>query len=273
MMRYFLCCVLACTTLLAVAQTTPSGTKTVTGTVLLNNLKAPNFSQLVATLASDWYVPTDSLVVTDKTAVFSTPNATVMLAYWDYPVPKNEMEIAAGISWLWKTAETETANHKAQIVISILGDASKTTELYRIFTRVAAAALSQQSTASGVLMNDQYLALSRGFYLEAARNMGRDGTPVYCWMYFGLLQFGEKSAGYTYGLAEFTGYELEIVDSPRTLNDAHAIVMAVAEAGVKAGKIWTAGQQVSLGEGQPVTLQLSAAKYIAEEGLQTMKIE
>jgi hypothetical protein len=241
--------------------------------VLLNDKKAPNFSQLLSSLASEWYVATDSMVITDKTAVFSTPNATVMMAYWDYPVAKNEIEPAAGISWLWKTAETETANHKAQLVISILGNEAKTTELYRIFTRVAAATLTLVPTAPGVLMNSQYLALSRGYYLESARNMGREGTPVYCWVYFGILQFEEKSAGYTYGLTEFTGYELEMVDSPRSLNDSHALLFAVAEAGVRAGQHWKAGQQVNLGEGKSVSLQLSPAKHIKEEGLQTMKVE
>ena len=251
-----------------IAQNTP--TKVVTGTVLLNSKQCPDFKKIKADLPTNWYVRIDSTTISDKTAVFSTAGATIMLAYLDDPVSPDEINIAAGISWLWKDAEKEAKNHKSQLVISILGDEAATVELYRIFTRVAAGALSNIADAPGVYMNNQFLLLSKGFYTESARNMGRDGAPVYCWMYFGILQQGEKSAGYTFGLTEFGQNELELVESTLSLQDGHSLLYEAAQKAA-ASAPWKNGQQVGLSENKKISITISAAKVIKDNS-QTGKV-
>jgi Tfp pilus assembly protein PilX len=250
---------------------TASTPKVVTGTVLLNDRTAPNFKKLLATLPSDWLVRTDSVNVTDKTAVFSTPGATVMLAWLDYPVPPDEVQVSARISWLWKNAEVEATKSQAQLVISVLGDPKNTVDLYRIFTRVTAASLTQIPSAPGVFMNSEYLVLSRGYYTEVARNMGTQDVPLYLWAYFGLLQNEGKSGCYTYGLSEFGLLEMELVDSPLGLQDAHALIFEAAQTAVRKGEQWRDGQSVELSDGQKITVGVSDAKYIGDGG-KTLKI-
>ena len=251
-----------------IAQNTP--TKVVTGTVLLNSKQCPDFKKIKADLPTNWYVRIDSTTISDKTAVFSTAGATIMLAYLDYPVSPDEINIAAGISWLWKDAEKEAKNHKSQLVISILGDEAATVELYRIFTRVAAGALSNIADAPGVYMNNQFLLLSKGFYTESARNMGRDGAPVYCWMYFGILQQGEKSAGYTFGLTEFGHQELELVDSSLPLQDGHSLLYELAQKAV-VSPAFKDGQEIALTDSKKVVISISTAKLIRDNS-QTAKV-
>jgi hypothetical protein len=271
-MRFiFFLAFIACVNSSFFAQTA-ADPKIISGIILLNEKSAPDFKKILADLPGNWYVPTDSLNISGKTAVFSTPGATVMLAYLDYAVNPDEIHIASGISWLWKTAEAETKNHKAQLIISVLGNPAKTVELYRIFTRVAGGVMSALPDAPGIYMNSQYLIISKGYYLEAARNMGRDGFPLYLWTYFGILQQGTKSSGYTYGLSEFGWPEMEIVESMLALQDSHALLYAAAQKAISGTEKWTTGQQVELDEGRKIKVSVSPAKYIGEGG-PTIKIE
>lgn len=254
------------------AQTAAADPKVVSGLVLLNDRTAPNFRKILTTLPTDWLVRTDSINVTDKTAVFSTPGATVMLAWLDYPPAPTDVQIAARMSWLWKNAETEATKSQAHLVISVLGNPKNTVDLYRIFTRVTAATLVQTPTAPGVFMNNEYLLLSRGYYTEAARNMGTQDVPLYLWTYFGLLQNEGKSGCYTYGLTEFGLLEMELVDSPMSLQDAHSLIFDAAKLAVSKGEQWRDGQVVDLGDDRKITVGVSNAKYIGDGG-KTVKIQ
>lgn len=255
------------------ALTAQTDTKVISGIILLNDKSTPDFKKVLADLPGGWYVKTDSLNISGKTAVFSTPGATVMLAYLDYPVNPDEIHIASGISWIWRTAESEVKNHKSQLVISVLGNPANTLELYRIFTRVAGGVMTNLPNAPGILMNSQYLILSKGYYLEAARNMGRDGVPLYLWTYFGILQQPNgRSSGYTYGLAEFGWQEMEMVESSLSLQDSHAVLYAAAQKAVSGTEKWKEGQEIELSEGKKVKIKMSAAKYIGDGGV-TIKIE
>jgi Domain of unknown function (DUF4261) len=255
------------------AQTTTSATdnKIITGTVLLNDKTAPSLKKIVEALPTDWLVRTDSVVTTDKTAVFSTNGATVMIAWLNYPCNPEETNMAASISWLWKDAELES-RHQSQIVISILGHPKNTTELYRIFTRVAAATLVQTPKSVGVFMSGQYLLVSKGYYLEAARNMGAQGLPLYCWVYFGMLQNDAKSSAYTYGMSEFGWPEFELVNSDLPLVTALELVHQTAKVAILSPKMIQSGQTLDLGEGGKVTLKLSEAALIRDNP-PTFKIE
>jgi hypothetical protein len=246
--------------------------KVVSGLVLLDDKSAPSFKKILESLPTEWLVRTDSVVINDKMAVFSTPGATVMMSWLNYPANPEETQMAASISWLWKNAELES-RHQTQVVVSVLGNPAKTVELYRIFTRVTAAVLINSPKSTGVMMSDQYLLVSKGYYLEAARSMGAQGFPLYCWMYFGLLQDSPtKSSAYTYGMSEFGLPELELVQGDYSVQDAHALVYQTATFALQQAKPVQSGQTLDLGEGRKVTLRLSDAKLIREQP-QTLKVE
>lgn len=247
------------------------GAKVVSGTILLNEKRVPNFKEILSSLPEKWYVRIDSLVVTDKTAVFSTAGATVMLAWFDYPAPAEEISIAAAISWLWKDAEKVVTANKAQLVVSVVGESSQI-GIRQVFMRTSAGILSSLSSASGIYMNDAYLLLSKGYYEEVVRNMGREELPLYCWVYFGVLENGGKSSAYTYGMAEFGWPELEIVDSALPVQDSHALLYEVAQKAIGTGAVWQDGQVVPLSEDRKVTVRLSAAQLI-KDNIKTLKIE
>jgi len=246
-------------------------TKVVSGTLLLSDRKAPDFKAILSELPSTWYLRIDSLVVTEKTAIFSTAGATVMLAWLDYPAPAEDIQISAAISWLWKDAERVATTHTSQIVLSVVGE-SDPILMRQVFMRTAAGVLAGLPASVGVYINDSYLLLSKGYYEEVVRNMSREVFPLYCWVYFGVLQEGTTSSGYTYGMSELGWPEMEIVNSALPVQESHALLYEVAQQAILADSIWKDGQVIPLTEDRKVKVRLSAAKLI-KDTIQTFKVE
>jgi hypothetical protein len=252
----------------AVFSQKSSEPKVVTGTVLLNEKSLFDTKALVADLKTDWKIKLDSVTMGDKTLVFSVAGATVMVAFLDYPAARDDIGVAARLSWLWKTAGEEAPRHQAQAVISVIGSANRTLELYKLFTKVAASLL-ENSRSSGVYMGGQYLLLSKGFYVAAARNMlDNQSLPIYCWVYFGMPG---KGGGYTFGLQEFGLTEMEISDPAQSDAAAHATLYDAVVSVVKYGTRLTDGQSLTTEEGQKIPVRLTKAMFI--EGQQVLRLD
>lgn len=252
-------------------QTPAPAQKVVSGTVLLNDKKAPDAKTILAALKKDWKLKVDSSSIAEKTIVFTGPGAaTVMIAFLDYPVPSAEIATAARISWLWKNGAEEALRHQSQAVISIVGQESKSLDLHKLFTAVAGCVL-ENTNSCGAYMADQYLLLSKGFYTAAARNMrDNQSLPVYCWIYFGMTQDKELNSGYTWGLQEFGLTEMEIVQSKQSLADVHTVLYDAASTVLQYNLKLQDGQTFTTVEGQKLTTRRSKGAY--QEG-ETLKIE
>ncbi len=249
----------------------PPAQKVVTGSVLLNDKTAPDFKALLASLKTDWKFRTDSVTTNAKTLVFTTPGATVTISYQDYAIAPADIKAAANMSWLWRTAAQEAGRHQAQVVISVIGSAGRALDLHKMFTRVAGGVL-ENTRASGIYLNNQYLLLTKGFYTAAAHNLlNNNSLPLYCWVHFGMMEQGGKSAGYTYGLQEFGLPEMEIVQSTRPMAEVHAVLYEAAATVVEYGTKVRDGQTLTTREEQKLVVRLSASTVL--EGLTTAKLE
>jgi Domain of unknown function (DUF4261) len=240
------------------------GNKVVSASILLNQKNAPNFNTILTAIRNEWKIKADSVNLDDKTLVFSTTEGTVMLAYLDYPAPKAEIEPAAGISWLWKTAEQETAAHQAQVVISVIGSIRRAVPLYQLTTKIGAAAMSQMPGASGIFFSAQYVVAPKGYFIEAARNMTNDDLPLHCWVYFGLLRQQDKSTCYTYGMQEFGFPDMEIVQSDNSLTQTHAVLFDAAEYVLRYNITATDGRAIPIGDGQKISTTYSDGVSVKE---------
>lgn len=239
----------------AVAAQSAASQKVVTGMVLLNDKATPDAQQILTALRTEWKLKTDSVSIADKTVVFSVPGATVMLAHLEYPVAAAQVQSAAGISWLWKNAGPEVAQHQSQLVISVIGSSNRTLDLYKVFTKVAAAALSK-TNSSGVFLNSQYMLSSKSFFTSAAKNMMQEQSlPIYCWVYFGMLQEDNLNSGYTYGMAEFGMPDMEIVKSAHSNQEVHATLYDAAQTIILYNLHLQDGQQVTTAEDIKITVK------------------
>lgn len=253
---------------ISIAQTaTNSDSKVVTGIVLLNDQTPANFKTIANAVKKDWGVRLDSFNAADKTLVLYTTNATIILAYMDYPAAPAEIRSAAEGAWMWRTAREEAPLHKAQVVISVIGGSSKPVYLYQLFTRTAAAVLDN-SSACGVYLSEQLVLQSKEFYLQSARNMDQMELPVYCWVYFGMFLDDGATCAYTYGLTEFGLKDLEIVKSKHSMQEAHAVLYDIAKDALQNNTPLHSGAVFETLEGEKLTLKLAPSPYLKKDTLQ-----
>lgn len=241
----------------------PAEQKVISGIVLLSEKTAPDNKALLSALKTNWKLKADSVNNSDKTLVFNTSGgATVMVAFLEYPAAPDEIGAAARLSWLWKTANEEVGKHKAQVVISVIGPANRSLDLYKIFTQTAAAVI-EVTKAPGIYMSSQYLLLSSGYFTAAAQNMVQNQSiPLYCWVYFGRPGGGN---GFTYGLSEFGLPEMEIVNVSHAEAEVHALLYDLAMSAIKYNTKVQDGESLTTEEGAKVVLRLVQGTYLGEQ--------
>lgn len=258
----------------AFSQTQASNvpTRTVSAVVLLREAKVPDFRALLPVLRKDWNLQIDSFSLTDKKLTAYSGGLSIVLQYVSYPVAAAEIAAVLEGAWLWGTAREEVPRHQAQLTIAVLGKGQTPLNTYQTYTRVAAAVL-ENTRAYGIYLPRHYLLLPRGFFLEAARQMEQDELPLYCWIYFGMFQLDGLSCAYTYGLDDFGMLDLEIVRTPRSLAEAHAILYDAVRDALKTGKPWQEGAILESLDGERFRLRRVRSPYIENrEMLQLQKL-
>ena len=254
------------------AQHTGTDSKVVTGTVLVNDRTPLDFKTFTTALKTDWGVRVDSVNQAEKTLVVYTPAATVMLANMDYPAPVADIRAAAEAAWLWQNASEEAPRHQSQVVISVIGSTTKPVDLYKLFTRVAAAVLDN-TRSCGIYMNSQYVLQSKGFYLQAARNLNEKALPIYCWVFFGMLKQDGGNSAYTYGMKEFGLPDLEIVKSQHSLQEVHAVLHDIVRDALQFNTRLQDGSVVETLEGKKITLKLNNSTFLEGQDEKTLRVE
>ncbi len=251
----------------ALSAQTQKSQHVVSGIVMVNDKAALDAKALIATLKTDWKVKADSVNISEKTIVFAAAGATVMIAQLNYAADPIEIRAAAQLSWLWTTASEEALRHQSQVVISVMGQASKSLELHQLFSKVAAAIL-ESTHSSGVYMGRQYLLVSKGFYVSAAHNMLDHQTlPVYCWVYFGRPG---NAGGYTFGMSDFGLKEMEIVGSSHSEAEVHATLYEAANAVLKYNSRPISGESIITEEGTKILVKVSSGVFL--EGQQVLQL-
>lgn len=243
--------------------------KAISGIVLLNEKTPVNFKTLTESLKKDWGLRMDSSNQSGKNLVLYTTGATIMLAFQDYPASPVEIKSAAEGAWMWPGARTEAPKHQAQVVVTVVGAAGKAVQLYKLYTRAAAAVLDN-SRSCGVYLPGQYLLQSKAFFLQAARNLDQNTLPLYCWVYFGMFEDGGKTCAYTYGLTEFGMTDLEIVKSSHTMQEAHAVLYDAAKDALQYNRLLQDGTVIETLEKQKITLTTATSPYL--EGRQMLRV-
>ncbi len=255
------------------AQNAPTANvRTLSGAVLLREQKAPNFSALLPALRKDWGFVSDSSQLGERRLTLYSAGITVVLQYVSYPMAPAEVRSAAEGAWLWGSARDEAPRHQAQLTVGVVGTGQAPISLYKAYTRVVAAVL-ENTRAYGVYLPKHYLLHSRDFFLQAARQMDNGELPVYCWVYFGMFQKDGLSCAYTYGLDDFDMLDLEIVRSPKSLAEAHAILYDAAREALHTGKVWKDGSILESVDGERFLLRRARSPFIeGKEMLQLQKL-
>lgn len=162
----------------------------------------------------------------DDTVVFQVGKMIAVVGLMPVPVPGNEAEENARSNYLWPGAAEAAQNHKAHLIVSIMGTEPDPLEQGKLFVKLLACCCSQKDVlgiySSGTVFEPQ-------FYEDCAQIMKKDGLPLLNWIWFGLWQRESGICCYTYGMTAFGKDEMEVLDANVKPSDVRNFLLNMAD--------------------------------------------
>ena len=155
----------------------------------------------------------------DDSLVFEIDNMIAAVSLFQYPIPEGEAEINAENNYMWPEAVEVAKEHKAHIMIAILGNEENTIEKGELFTKLVATCCNQEY-ATGVYTSG--VVFEPAFYENVAYVMKEGELPIYNWIWFGMYKNENGLNAYTYGMYLFGKDEMEVLNveaDPEELRD------------------------------------------------------
>ena len=241
-----------------------------TGFVLLNEAKFDR-EKFLKDLKEDWKITLDlgddSENKEKDMLVGNIGDIMVAVALMPAPIPNNEAVDNAKTNYRWKDAVKVAEEHKAHILVSLLGEPDLV-EGAKLYTKIISA-LTKQENCTGlyvtktVLNPDMYRDFTE-YYVE------NDMFPVENTIFIGVYKTdnGEINA-YTYGMETFGKKEMEVINSLEQPKDIYNLLQAIADYVITSDVILQDGETIGFTAEQKISI--SQSKGVAVNGT-TLKL-
>ena len=190
-----------------------------TGFVLLSKGEWDK-QQFIRDIKEKWDIPVDESDASeekdDDVLVFEVGDMLAAVSLNNYPIPGGEAEVNAENNYMWEDAVKVAREHRAHILVAVLGKEKDLLEKGRLFTKVVAACC-RQKYATGVYTSG--VVFEPRFYEGFADMLKGDELPIFNWIWFGLWQDENGMNGYTYGLDVFGKDEMEVLGTDAKPSD------------------------------------------------------
>lgn len=176
------------------------------GFVLLDK-KHWNREQFLRNLKREWKIDLPEVEGEEKSDILYAEIGEFKIAvtFLDAPVPDGEATEIARMNYLWPDAVKVAEEHRAQLMVAVLGS-EDLIERGKLFVKVAASALKQRNATA---IYTDGMVVSPEFYREAAKVMKDGQLPIFNWVWFGPYHDEMRSGAYTLGLRKFDRMEME----------------------------------------------------------------
>ena len=155
----------------------------------------------------------------DDALVFEVGDMVAAVSLATYPIPNGEAELNAENNYMWEDAVKVTKEHRAHLMVAVLGKEEDLLEKGKLFTKLVAACCRQRY-ATGVYTSG--VVFEPRFYEGLADMLKKDELPIFNWVWFGLYRSEGGLNGYTYGMDVFGKEEMEVLNTdaePEELRD------------------------------------------------------
>ena len=184
-----------------------------TGFVLLSKGEWDK-QQFIRDMQEKWGITVDEYSASeekdDTALVFEVGDMLAAVSLADCPIPDGEAEANAENNYMWEDAVKVAREHRAHILVAVLGKEKDLLEKGKLFTQVVAVCCRQKYATgvytSGVVFEPQ-------FYEGFADMLKGDKLPIFNWIWFGLWRNEKGLNGYTYGMEAFGKDEVEVLDT------------------------------------------------------------
>ena len=182
--------------------------------------------KLIKDLQAQWNIcVVESGKQQDDTLVFQIGKMIATVGLMPVPVPGNEAEENARSNYLWSGAVEAAHNHRAHLIVAIMGTEPDILEQGILFVKLLSSCCSQKNVlgiySSGTVFEPR-------FYEGCAQIIKKNEFPILNCIWFGLWQRGSGICCYTYGMSAFGKDEMEVLDADAKPSDVRDFLLNMA---------------------------------------------
>ena len=199
-----------------------------TGFVLLSKAEW-NKEQFIRDMKEKWDIAVDEYDASeekgDDALVFEVDDMLAAVSLAAYPIPGGEAEGNAENNYMWEDAVKVAKEHRAHLMVAVLGKEEDLLEKGKLFTKVVAACC-RQNYATGIYTSG--VVFEPRFYEGFAEQISEDELPIFNWIWFGLWRDENGMNGYTYGMESFGKDEMEVLGTDAKPSDLRDFLASLA---------------------------------------------
>ena len=242
-----------------------------TGFVLLSKAEW-NKEQFIRDMKEKWDIAVEEYDASeekdDDALVFEVGDMLAAVSLAAYPIPGGEAEGNADNNYMWEDAVKVAKEHRAHLMVAVLGKEEDLLEKGKLFTKVVAACCRQEY-ATGIYTSG--VVFEPRFYEGFADMMREDELPIFNWIWFGLWRDEHGMNGYTYGMASFGKDEMEVLGTDAKPSDLRDFLASLASYVLENDVDLHDGETIGFAEDDKHTITRSPGVGLPEEQM-TLKI-
>lgn len=242
-----------------------------TGFVLLSKGEWDK-EQFIRDMKEKWDIAVDEYDASeekgDDALVFEVDDMLAAVSLAAYPIPGGEAEGNAENNYMWEDAVKVAKEHRAHLMVAVLGKEEDLLEKGKLFTKVVAACC-RQNYATGIYTSG--VVFEPRFYEGFAEQMSEDELPIFNWIWFGLWRDEHGMNGYTYGMVSFGKDEMEVLGTDAKPSDLRDFLASLASYVLENDVDLHDGETIGFAEDDKHTITRSPGVGLPEEQM-TLKI-
>ena len=242
-----------------------------TGFVLLSRGEWDK-AQFIRDMKEKWDIPVEEYDASedksDDALVFEVGGMVAAVSLAACPIPGGEAEANAENNYMWEDAVKAAREHRAHIMVAVLGKEEDVLEKGKLYTKLVAACC-RQKYATGIYTSG--VVFEPRFYEDFADMMLEDELPIFNWIWFGLWLDENGMNGYTYGMDVFGKDEMEVLGTDAEPGDLRDFLASLASYVLENDMELHAGETIGFAEDDKHAITRSPGVGLPEDQM-TLKI-
>ncbi len=231
-----------------------------------------DFELLKKQLQEDWDIKINDEDFTEdsQSLVVAISDMNIVVSLMPAPVPNNEAVENAETNFRWDEAVEVAKNHKAHILISLLGGKEKLLDATNIFVKFCSSCLKQPNATA---INTLGTVIDPEFYIDfAEESLKNDEFPLMNMVFFGVysLDNGATISAYTYGLRVFGKKDMEILNSDKSVDEVFNLLSNITLYIITSDITLKNNETIGFSEEQKLKITFLDSNVLDEE---TLKID
>ncbi len=229
-------------------------------------------AQFIRDMKEKWDIPVEEYDASedksDDALVFEVGDMLAAVSLAACPIPGGEAEANAENNYMWEDAVKAAREHRAHIMVAVLGKEEDVLEKGKLYTKLVAACC-RQKYATGIYTSG--VVFEPRFYEGFADMMREDELPIFNWIWFGLWRDENGMNGYTYGMDMFGKDEMEVLGIDAKPSDLRDFLASLASYVLENDMELHAGETIGFAEDDKHAITRSPGVGLPEDQM-TLKI-